>query len=208
VLPAAVDALACAVPARLPPATRQLVTVDAATSSGTSATVRLWTRSGRCWKVVAGPWTARVGRNGLSADHREGDGTTPTGVFAFDSTVYGIAPDPGVRYRYHRIACGDWWDGDPSSPTYNTYRFVACGRQPPFHAGSEALWRSTAAYRYLIPIRYNTDPAVPGKGSAIFLHVQRPNPTAGCVSLPEAQLLQTLRWLRPTAEPRIAIRVQ
>jgi L,D-peptidoglycan transpeptidase YkuD (ErfK/YbiS/YcfS/YnhG family) len=200
---------ACAPPpAPVPAATRQVIAVTAETRSTTYASARLWTRSGRCWRVVAGPWTARVGRSGLSAHHGEGDGTTPTGVYALDATVYGSQPNPGVRYRYHRIACGDWWDEDASSPTYNTFQHLPCGRRPPFHAESEGLWKPTTAYRYLIPIGYNAGPIVPGRGSAIFLHVQRPNPTNGCVSLPEAQLVQTLRWLRPGAEPRIAIGVK
>jgi L,D-peptidoglycan transpeptidase YkuD (ErfK/YbiS/YcfS/YnhG family) len=189
-------------------ASAQVVTVDAASYRTTYATARLWTRRGRCWRVVGGPWTARVGRNGLSAHHREGDGTTPTGVYPFDDTVYGTNADPGVRYRFHRIVCGDWWDEDPSSPTYNTFRHVRCGVRPPFRAESEGLWKVTTAYRYLIPIRYNAEPVVAGRGSAIFLHVQHPNPTNGCVSLPQGQLVQTLRWLRPAADPRIAIRVR
>jgi L,D-peptidoglycan transpeptidase YkuD (ErfK/YbiS/YcfS/YnhG family) len=197
---------ACAPPpAAVPAATRQLIAVTAASVRTTRAAVRLWTRSGRCWRVVAGPWSARVGRSGLSAHHVEGDGTTPTGTYALDATVYGIAPDPGVRYRYHRLVCGDWWDEDPSSPTYNTFRHVGCGVRPPFAGASEALWRIAPAYRYLIAVRYNADPVVPGRGSAIFLHVQRPSATNGCVSLPEAQLVQTLRWLRPADAPRIAI---
>ena len=197
----------CAAPAPVSAAARQLITVDAASRRTTSATVRLWQRRGACWKPVAGPWTARVGRNGVSAHHREGDGTTPSGTFALDDTVYGSEPSPGVRYRYHRIVCGDWWDEDADSPTYNSFQHVRCGVRPPFHAESEGLWKATTAYRYLIPIRYNADPVVPGRGSAIFLHVQRPNPTNGCVSLPEPQLVQTLRWLRPAAHPAIAIRV-
>jgi L,D-peptidoglycan transpeptidase YkuD (ErfK/YbiS/YcfS/YnhG family) len=205
----AAPAVACAAaPAAVPVSTRQLIAVDATRASTTYATVRLWTRSGRCWRVVAGPWTARVGRNGLSAHHREGDGTTPTGTFKLAATVFGSRPDPGVRYRYHRIVCGDWWDEDPASPSYNRFRHLPCGVRPPFRAESEGLWKATTAYRYLIPIRYNDDPPVPGRGSAIFLHLQRPNPTNGCVSLPEAQLVQTLRWLRPAARPQIAIRVE
>jgi L,D-peptidoglycan transpeptidase YkuD (ErfK/YbiS/YcfS/YnhG family) len=54
------------------------VTVDASSYRTTYATARLWSKRGGCWRVVAGPWTARVGRSGLSAHHREGDGTTPT----------------------------------------------------------------------------------------------------------------------------------
>jgi L,D-peptidoglycan transpeptidase YkuD (ErfK/YbiS/YcfS/YnhG family) len=48
------------------------------------------------------------------------------------------------------------------------------------------------------------DPAVPGRGSAIFLHVAV-GATAGCVSLPETELVRLLRWLRPSAHPAIHI---
>ena len=37
---------------------------------------------------------------------------------------------PACRLAYHRLVCGDWWDEDPRSPTYNTFRHVACGAQP------------------------------------------------------------------------------
>ena len=77
---------------------------------------------GGCWREVAGPWRAHVGRNGLSAHHREGDGTTPAGTFRIGPTMYGTAPSPGVRYRYRQLRCGDWWDENPASPTYNTFR--------------------------------------------------------------------------------------
>ena len=54
-------------------------------------------------------------------------------------------------------------------------------------------------------IRYNAGPVVPGRGSAIFLHDDTGGPTAGCVSLPRPRLLRLLRWLRPSAQPRLAI---
>src|SRR3954451_6058063 len=76
----------------------------------TTAEVRLWSREGACWRQSAGPWRAHVGRNGLSARHREGDGTTPVGSFGIEPTLYGSAPSAGVRYAYRRLGCGDWWD--------------------------------------------------------------------------------------------------
>jgi L,D-peptidoglycan transpeptidase YkuD (ErfK/YbiS/YcfS/YnhG family) len=198
-------ALVC--PPNLPavPDAAQLVTVQAATTQTTFATVQLWRRSGRCWRRVAGPWSARVGANGLSSSKREGDGTTPTGTYRLGGTLYGIAPNPGVRLRYHRLACGDWWDADPASPTYNTFQHVACGATPPFGGQSEALWRISPQYRHFAEIRYNAQPAVPGRGSAIFLHVSAGRPTAGCVSLPEPRLVRVLRWLRPGAAIHLGI---
>src|SRR3954451_9635115 len=104
----------------------QVVHVAAATQATTYAVVTLTS----CGKRLAGPWRARVGRSGLSAHHREGDGTTPTGTFGIGPVVYGIDPDPGVSRRYHRRVCGDWWNEDARSPTYNAFRHVTCGTSP------------------------------------------------------------------------------
>ena len=152
-----------------------------------------------------GPWRARVGYAGLSDHKREGDGATPTGAYALGPTVYGIAPDPGVATAYHRLVCGDWWDEDPSSPGYNTFRHVACGTSPPFGGDSEALWRATVAYQQFAVVEYNVHPVVPGRGSAIFLHDDKGDATTGCISLPAPELVSVLRWLRPAARPAIVI---
>lgn len=177
----------------------QVVHVRAATTATTYAVVTLTS----CGKRVAGPWQARVGVHGLSANHREGDGTTPLGTFALAPVVYGLDADPGVKLRYHRLTCGDWWDEDPRSPTYNEFRHVACGTTPPFRGSSEALWRATVAYRLFAVIAYNA-PRTPGRGSGIFLHVDTGRATNGCVSLPRPQLVRLLRRLRPGAAIRIS----
>jgi L,D-peptidoglycan transpeptidase YkuD (ErfK/YbiS/YcfS/YnhG family) len=184
----------------------QLVTVVPARTSATAGALTLWqrTREG-CWRPAAGPWTARLGRSGTSERKHEGDGTTPAGIFRVGSTVYGVAADPGVRYRYRQLVCGDWWDEDPSSPSYNSFRHVGCGARPRFGGDSEPLWLQSTAYRYFAVIRYNDDPVVPGRGSAIFLHADRGRATNGCISLPLDELVNTLRWLRPDRHPRIAI---
>jgi len=192
---AAVGALLCPGPT----GAQQLVTVQAHLGA-TIASLSLWQRRGACFRRVAGPWTAELGRSGLSSHKREGDGATPTGTYRLGSTMYGIAPDPGVTFAYHRLTCGDWWDEDARSPSYNTFQHVACGARPAFGGDSEALWRISPQYRYFAVVGFNTG-AVPGRGSAIFLHVSAGHPTAGCVSLPEAQLVQVLRWLRPGAHP-------
>jgi L,D-peptidoglycan transpeptidase YkuD (ErfK/YbiS/YcfS/YnhG family) len=158
-----------------------------------------------CGKTSAGPWPAHVGWAGLAKRRREGDGTTPVGTFRFGDTVYGSAPDPGVHLRYHRIVCGDYWVEDARSPAYNTFQHLPCGAKPPFRA-RDGLWQSPRAYRHFAFIRYNADPPVPGRGSAIFLHASRGAPTNGCVSIAVPHLVQTVRWLRPGAT--ISIRAQ
>jgi L,D-peptidoglycan transpeptidase YkuD (ErfK/YbiS/YcfS/YnhG family) len=70
---------------------------------------------------------------------------------------------------------------------------------------SEDLSRSPTAYRHFAFIRYNVDPVVAGLGSGIFLHASTGRPTLGCVSLAVANLVTTLRWLRPAGGPLIVI---
>ncbi len=187
------------------PAGSQLITVEAGRARTTSATLRVWRRRGGCWVAAGGPYPARVGRNGLSSNRREGDGTTPTGTFRINATMYGNAPNPGVAFSYRRLRCGDWWDEDPSSPTYNTFQHVACGSRPPFRIVSEGMWQNPKAYPYLAVVEFNMRPTVPGRGSGIFLHAQTGNATNGCVSLRRTDLRYVLRWLRPAAAPAIAI---
>lgn len=175
------------------------------------AAFALWERTAAAgaWRRVLGPWPAETGYGHLSAARREGDGSTPVGVFAIGTTIYGTQPDPGrLHVRYHRLVCGDWWDEDPASPLYNTFVHVPCGLAPPFAGGSEALWTQTVAYSYFAPIAFNTDPVVGGAlapGSAIFLHNWVGGYTAGCIALKRPELLRVLRRLQPARHPVIEI---
>ena len=211
-LPSAVTAAACPpnvanMPHPVLPA-RQLITVEAATTRTTHATLRTWRRVGGCWRAVHGPYPARVGRNGIRRNRREGDGTTPIGTFRIGRTMYGNEPNPGVKFPYVRLRCGDWWVEDPRSPSYNTFQRVGCGRRPPFRVTTPDMSKDRRAYPYLAVVEFNMRPVVPGRGSGIFLHAQTGGPTNGCISLPRADLLRVLRWLRPDAGPRITIGTQ
>jgi L,D-peptidoglycan transpeptidase YkuD (ErfK/YbiS/YcfS/YnhG family) len=177
----------------------QQIRVVAPSVRSTAATLTVT----ECGRRVLGPWRAHVGRSGVSAHHREGDGTTPLGTYRIGPVVYGLDPSPTVRFRFHRLVCGDWWDEDPRSATYNRFRHVPCGTRPPFAGGSEALWRIRPAYDVFAVVEYNAAPAVPGRGSAIFLHVDTGHATNGCVSLPKRKLVGLLRQLRPGATIRI-----
>jgi L,D-peptidoglycan transpeptidase YkuD (ErfK/YbiS/YcfS/YnhG family) len=183
----------------------QLLTVVAERRSSTQGSLRLWRKAGDCWLAVDGPWAAWLGRRGVSEHKREGDRTTPAGAFGIGAVVYGLARNPGVRYPYRRIVCGDWWVEDPRSPYYNQFRHVRCGARPPFRVTSEDLSRSPTAYRHFAVIAYNMNPVVPGRGSGIFLHASTGRATLGCVSLPLPRLLRVLRWLRPKRAPLVVI---
>ena len=73
--------------------------------------------------------------------------------------MYGNARSPGVRYRYRRLVCGDWWNEDPRSPTYNTFQHVRCGTRPPFRTTTPGLWQERTAYRHFAVIESSYRPA-------------------------------------------------
>jgi L,D-peptidoglycan transpeptidase YkuD (ErfK/YbiS/YcfS/YnhG family) len=93
------------------------------------------------------------------------------------------------------------------SPHYNTYFSCAPGTCPFDEAAGENLGKAGPVYDHAVVIDYNRAPVVPGAGSAFFLHVGNGRPTAGCVSLPAADLDAVLRWLDPARRPVIEISV-
>jgi L,D-peptidoglycan transpeptidase YkuD (ErfK/YbiS/YcfS/YnhG family) len=179
-------AAGCRVPAGV--TAPQVVTV---TSSGSSATVRACRRAGSGYLLELGPYAGHVGRNGVSAAKREGDLRTPAGVFPLRGG-FGAQPDPGLRLGWFQVDSRDVWVDDAGSSLYNTHqRTPVEGRWD----SAEALL-NTPAYSYAQVIGYNEE-RTPGRGSAIFLHVDTGGGTAGCVSLPTGALLAVLRWERP-----------
>jgi len=185
---------------------QQVIVVDAPNAASTTATLFTFENDGSGWYQVFAPMPAVDGENGWipGPERHEGDGTTPEGMYAIGSTMYGTDPDPGTLFPYHQLVCGDWWDEDPASPEYNTFQHVACGSQPSFGGDSEALWTEGNAYPSMAVIDFNT-PATGPIGSGIFLHADIGAPTQGCVSLPYGDLIQVLTWLNPARHPVVVM---
>ncbi len=124
---------------------------------------------------------AALGRGGVTRDKREGDGATPAGTFALRNLLYRAdrLAKPRTMLTCTVIAEGSGWSDDPADPNYN--RPVSL----PHGFGHERLWRDDGVYDLIVPLGYNDAPPVPGLGSAIFLHVSRPDyaPTEGCIAL-------------------------
>jgi len=142
-----------------------------------------------------GSAAAAVGRSGVRADKREGDGATPAGTFPLVSVLYRpdrIAP-PLSQLPVRPLATSDGWVDEPGDPNYN--RPVSL----PYPASAEQMWRQDGLYDALVVIGYNMAPVIPGAGSAIFLHVAAPDfaPTAGCVAVEKNVLLGLLPLLGP-----------
>jgi L,D-peptidoglycan transpeptidase YkuD (ErfK/YbiS/YcfS/YnhG family) len=124
---------------------------------------------------------AALGWGGVRADKREGDGTTPLGVLPLRNVLY--RPDrvsaPSCAVPVAVIAPDDGWCDDPAEADYNRAVHL------PIHGSAEALWRDDGVYDIIGVLGWNDSPPMPGRGSAIFLHIARPDyaPTEGCVAL-------------------------
>lgn len=161
----------------------------------------------RGW-LVAGPLRLPVvlGRGGIRADKREGDGGTPRGRFRPVRLWW--RADRGFRPRtplpVRRITESLAWCEDPSDRRYNRpfrRRIHADGTRE----DGDRLWRDDRLYDLVIELDHNTRPRIAGRGSAVFIHLARETfaPTAGCVALDPAALRRLLARIGPGTTIRI-----
>jgi L,D-peptidoglycan transpeptidase YkuD (ErfK/YbiS/YcfS/YnhG family) len=139
-------------------------------------------------RLTAGPLSVPValGRAGIRANKREGDGATPRGCFRPVRLWWRAdrAPRPATRLPVRRIGPRDAWCEDPADRRYNRWIEI------PVPGGTDRLWRDDHLYDLIVELDHNTRPRIAGRGSAVFVHVARPGfrPTAGCVALEAARL--------------------
>lgn len=138
-----------------------------------------------------------LGRSGVTpaTTKREGDGASPIGAWPIRQVLW--RPDrlarPTTALPLAELIPEAGWCDDPADPFYN--RPVVL----PYPASHEKLWRDDAIYDVIVELGYNDDPVLPGRGSAIFLHVARPDysPTEGCIACALPDLLALLADARP-----------
>ena len=150
----------------------------------------------RGW-LTAGPLTIplALGRDGILANKREGDGGTPRGSFRPRQLWWRADrhPRPKTFLPVRTIRPNDAWCENPSSRHYNRAVRLEADQE------GDRLTRADHLYDLLVVIGFNDDPVVRGKGSAIFLHVARPNygPTEGCVAIAMTDWHELLPRLAP-----------
>jgi L,D-peptidoglycan transpeptidase YkuD (ErfK/YbiS/YcfS/YnhG family) len=131
-------------------------------------------------------WRVSLGRGGVRADKREGDGATPVGLLPLRRVFYRAdhGPAPRCSVPVEALAPEDGWCDDPADPHYNTRVRL------PYPARHETLWRADGLYDVVGVLGWNDAPVERGRGSAIFLHVATPDyrPTEGCIALAAADL--------------------
>ncbi len=187
----------------IPSETRQVVLVRPISPGSTHVRVAAWRRQDKNWVRAIPALCGMIGRNGLAPrdEKREGDGRTPAGDFPM-GLAFGDQPQLATGLEYQPMSDEDRWVDDPASPQYN--QLV---RGETSAASSESMRRADGQYAAGAVIGYNTNPVMPGRGSAIFLHCwKEPGAaTSGCVAVAHDELLPLLAWLKKDQQPRIVI---
>jgi L,D-peptidoglycan transpeptidase YkuD (ErfK/YbiS/YcfS/YnhG family) len=136
-----------------------------------------------------------LGRSSIRANKFEGDGATPYGRFRLRRLWWRADrhPRPRTALPAQRITPDLAWCEDTSDRRYNR-PFRRSANEP-----GDRLWRQDHLYDFIVELDHNTRPRVAGRGSAVFVHVARPNrgPTAGCVALGSRDLQRLLAGLSP-----------
>jgi CHAT domain-containing protein/L,D-peptidoglycan transpeptidase YkuD (ErfK/YbiS/YcfS/YnhG family)/Tfp pilus assembly protein PilF len=158
-------------------------------------------KSGLGWGVGAVSLDANV-RTASDPVKKEGDGKAPAGVFVL-SRAFGYAPQDlaGAKMPYVPLTATVECVDDTNSKFYN--QVLDRGSVAPDWASSEHMLRSDELYRWGVVVDHNSDPARPGAGSCIFLHIWRGprQGTVGCTAMPQEQLETVLGWLDPARKP-------
>jgi L,D-peptidoglycan transpeptidase YkuD (ErfK/YbiS/YcfS/YnhG family) len=156
----------------------------------------------RGWLIAEGRTIpVALGRGGIRANKREGDGGTPKGTFRPRKLWWRADRHPRPRsfLPVRAIAPADGWCEDPNDRHYN--RPVRLDQT----RGGDRLKREDHLYDFIVEIDHNSHPRIAGRGSAVFLHLARDNfgPTAGCVAMTKSAMLRLLQRLGP--DTRIVI---
>ncbi|HEX5379264.1 MAG TPA: L,D-transpeptidase family protein [Phenylobacterium sp.] len=151
---------------------------------------------------LGGRWCdCALGREGVvpAAEKREGDGCSPLGVWPVRRVLYrpdsAFATLPALTtlgVPCAPIAPDDGWCDAPGDPRYN--RPVKL----PYPASAERMWRDDHLYDIVVVLGHNDDPVTPLMGSAIFLHLAKPDysGTEGCVALQAGDMIELLSKLQ------------
>ena len=131
-----------------------------------------------------------IGKSGLTNFKKEGDLTTPKGLFKLGLLYYRKDRNKSLKCKIRKrvIKKSMGWCEDSRSKKYNQEIYF------PFKYGAEKLYRKDKIYDIFINIKYNHSPIVKGKGSAIFLHLtnKKYKATKGCIAIVKKDFLKIL----------------
>jgi len=187
--------------ANLPDSCRQLLVVFNEKPAEHKAVLVVMEKNDKVWRAVLDPIKAGIGRNGFAkpGNKVEGDGKSPTGLFLLGH-LFTYEKEVETKMPFTQTTGEDKWIDDPESEDYNRHIRGSTDAR-----SYENLKLENDLYKYCMLIEYNTNPVVKGKGSAIFFHVSEdpPGSTAGCVAIPEKEMVWILGWMKPDLNPSI-----
>lgn len=181
---------------------RQLIVATGSRIGSKTGTLQFFDWEHGAW-VCKMTVPARFGRRGLmdGAHRREGNKTTPTGLWKMPAFAFGYSarPPAGTKLRYRRITKRSWWSSQRGR-TYNTWVEAKRWR-------GERLYHVHPQYEFAISAGYNAKPnrSIYGRGSGIFLHVQGRGLTSGCVAISRGSMVRVVRMLDPAKHPAFAV---
>lgn len=176
----------------------QIILVTTSSMSSSYANIKFYQKNGDDWNVKT-ETNGRVGTNGLAyiSNRMQSTNKTPAGVLGILS-AFGIADNPGCKYSYAKVTDDMYWDLNSGSSTYN--RLIHNNPDGDF----EHLASYPTQYKYALVTDYNVNQTA-NKGGGIFVHINGSGGTAGCVSMPEAQMRDLMTWVDPGQNPKILI---
>ena len=138
-----------------------------------------------------------VGKNGITANKKEGDNCTPKGKFKIGTLYYRAdrVEKPITKVKTKKIMKNMLWCDDPNNKDYNKQIYINK------KAKGEKIYRNDYKYNYFIVIEYNTRIIKPNKGSAIFLHITKNyQKTAGCIAMDKKDYLIMLKIINKNSK--------
>jgi L,D-peptidoglycan transpeptidase YkuD (ErfK/YbiS/YcfS/YnhG family) len=200
---------------RVNPSVSQLIVGVAPTWDSMNGQIQRFDKTAEGWRPAGPPVPVLFGKAGLAWGRglinekdqgpvkMEHDHRAPAGVFRIGIIyTYDRSLPSGAIYPFHTVGESDAWVDDVKNPHYNEHVIVDVNN-PPSWFEKQKMRRGDFAYRWLVEIRHNADPPLPGHGSAIFFHIRRGpmRPSSGCTTMAETDLLGLIRWLRASANP-------
>lgn len=142
-----------------------------------------------------------LGRSGITRRKCEGDGCTVLGKFDLIQAFYrqDRVRRPITRLPLHPLRPHDGWCDAPNDRRYNHKVTL------PYQPSHEKMWREDSVYDIVIDLSINRRPVIKGRGSALFLHMARPNyePTAGCIAVAPRHMARLLALIGPKTKIEI-----
>lgn len=188
---------------------RQLIVVEVSNPDASAAMMRRYQRAklNEAWRAIGKPIPVVIGKHGLTSHKREGDLKSPAGIYTL-GLAFGFSKQLNKQSKLNTITiksttlCVD----DPKSKYYNQIIDAKQIKQHDWQS-AERMHDYPVHYRVGIVVNYNTNHPQPGVGSCIFLHVKpkTSHATAGCVAMPEREMISILRWVDPGKHPLVIL---